>query len=73
AGYFFYNIMFWAFMWRVGGLLALTAVVPTNTGRPALEALVLLSTWNPIGVMLLFFGSRPFGRLIRHRQHERRK
>ncbi|WP_446667882.1 hypothetical protein, partial [Klebsiella pneumoniae] len=57
----------------VGGLMAVTAVLPTNTGRPAFDALVVFSTWYPIGVMLLVFASRPLGRLIRQRAQERRK
>ncbi len=48
---------------RSGGLMAVTAVLPTNTGRPAFDALVVFSTWYPIGVMLLVFASRPLGRL----------
>jgi hypothetical protein len=48
-------------------------VLPTNTGRPAFDALVVFSTWYPIGVMLLVFASRPLGRLIRQRAQERRK
>jgi hypothetical protein len=39
--------------------MAVTAVLPTNTGRPAFDALVVFSTWYPIGVMLLVFASRP--------------
>jgi hypothetical protein len=46
-------------IWTVGGLMAVTAVLPTNTGRPAFDALVVFSTWYPIGVMLLVFASRP--------------
>ncbi|MDI7374307.1 transposase, partial [Cronobacter sakazakii] len=45
----------------------------TNTGRPAFDALVVFSTWYPIGVMLLVFASRPLGTLIRQRAQERRK
>jgi hypothetical protein len=43
----------WRIIWTVGGLMAVTAVLPTNTGRPAFDALVVFSTWYPIGVMLL--------------------
>ncbi|MGN2429240.1 hypothetical protein [Klebsiella electrica] len=63
----------WRIIWTVGGLMAVTAVLPTNTGRPAFDALVVFSTWYPIGVMLLVFASRPLGRLIRQRAQERRK
>jgi hypothetical protein len=49
----------WRIIWTVGGLMAVTAVLPTNTGRPAFDALVVFSTWYPIGVMLLVFASRP--------------
>lgn len=62
----------WRIIWTVGGLMAVTAVLPTNTGRPAFDALVVFSTWYPIGVMLLVFASR-HGRLIRQRAQERRK
>jgi hypothetical protein len=50
----------WRIIWTVGGLMAVTAVLPTNTGRPAFDALVVFSTWYPIGVMLLVFASRPW-------------
>ena len=63
----------WRIIWTVGGLMAVTAVLPTNTGRPAFDALVVFSTWYPIGVMLLVFASRPLGRLIRQRAQSRRK
>ena len=63
----------WRIIWTVGGLMALTAVLPTNTGAPAFDALVVFSTWYPIGVMLLVFASWPLGRLIRARVQERRK
>jgi len=63
----------WRIIWTVGGLMAVTAVLPTNTGRPAFDALVVFSTWYPIGVMLLVFASWPLGRLIRQRAQERRK
>ncbi len=49
----------WRIIWTVGGLMAVTAVLPTNTGLPAFDALVVFSTWYPIGVMLLVFASRP--------------
>lgn len=67
----------WRFIWTVGGLMALiaglTAWLPTGTGTPALDALVLFSAWYPIGVMLLVFASWPYGLLIRARTQERRK
>jgi hypothetical protein len=44
-----------------------------DTGRPAFDALVIFSTWYPIGVMLLVFASWPLGRLIRQRAQEHRK
>ncbi|WP_458646361.1 hypothetical protein [Enterobacter hormaechei] len=34
----------WRIIWTVGGLMAVTAVLPTNTGRPAFDALVVFST-----------------------------
>jgi hypothetical protein len=36
----------WRIIWTVGGLMAVTAVLPNNTGRPAFDALVF-STWYP--------------------------
>ncbi|MGS6245444.1 hypothetical protein, partial [Enterobacter hormaechei] len=63
----------WSIIWTVCGLMALTAVLPTNTGRPAFDALYVFSTWYPIGVMLLLFASRPLGRLITKRAQQRRK
>jgi hypothetical protein len=53
---------------RVDGCDRRTA---TNTGRPAFDALVVFSTWYPIGVMLLVFASRPLGRLTGQRAQER--
>jgi hypothetical protein len=63
----------WRIIWTVGGLMAVTTVLPSNTGRPAFDALVVFSTWYPVGVMLLVFASWPLGRLIRQRARERRK
>lgn len=63
----------WRIIWTVGGLMAVTTVLPNDTGRPAFDALVVFSTWYPIGVMLLVFTSWPLGRLIRARAQERRK
>jgi hypothetical protein len=63
----------WRIIWTVGGLMAVTTVLPSTTGRPACDALVVFSTWYPIGVMLLVLASWPLGRLIRQRAQERRK
>ena len=63
----------WRIIWTVGGLMAVTTVLPNDTGRPAFDALVVFSTWHPIGVLLLVFASCPLGRLIRQRAQERRK
>ncbi len=63
----------WRIIWTVGGLMSVTAVLPSDTGRPSFAALVVFSTWYPIGVMLLVFASWPLGRLIRARAQERRK
>lgn len=63
----------WRIIWTVGGLMAVTTVLPSNTERPAFDALVVFSTWYPIGVMLLVFASWPLGRLIREKAQERRK
>ena len=58
----------WRIIWTVGGLMAVTAVLPTTTGRPAFDALVVFSTWYPIGVMLLIFASWPLARMIEERR-----
>jgi hypothetical protein len=49
----------WRIILTVGGLVAVTTVLPTTTGRPAFDAVVVFSTWYPIGVMLLVFASWP--------------
>jgi hypothetical protein len=63
----------WRIIWTGGGLMAVTTALPNNTGRPALDALVVFAPWYPIGVMLLVFASWPLGRLIRARAQERGK
>ena len=63
----------WRIIWTVGGLMAVTTVLTNDTGRPALDALLVFSTWYPIGVMLLVFASWPLGRMLRSRAQERRK
>lgn len=62
----------WRIIWTVCGLMAATAVLPSNTERPALDALVVFSTWYPIGAMLVVFASMPQGKLI-CRKPEHRK
>lgn len=61
----------WRIIWTVGGLMALTTVLPTTTGRPALDALVVFSTWYPMGVMLLVIASWPLARMIEERRKRR--
>lgn len=51
-------------IWTVGVLMAITAVLPANTGQPALDALIVFSTWYPMGVMILVFASCPLGRMF---------
>lgn len=63
----------WRIIWTVGGMAAVTAVLPSNTGWPALDALVVFSAWYPMGVLLLISASWPLGHLIRARAQERRK
>jgi hypothetical protein len=63
----------WRIIWTVGALMAVTPVPPNDTGRPAFDALMVFSTWYPVGVMLLVFASWPLGRLIRQRAQERLK
>lgn len=61
----------WRIIWTVGGLMAVTTVLPTTTGQPAFDALVVFSTWYPIGVMLLIFASWPLARMIEERRKRR--
>lgn len=63
----------WRIIWTVGGIMILTAVLPSDTGQPVFDALVVFSTWYPIGVMLLVFASWPLGRMLRARAQERQK
>lgn len=63
----------WRIIWTVGGLMAVTTVLTNDTGRPAFDALLVFSTWYPIGVMLLVFASWPLGQMLRSRAQERRK
>ncbi|MGS0550494.1 hypothetical protein [Xanthomonas oryzae] len=57
----------WRIIWTVGALMAVTTVLPSTTGRPALDALVVFATWYPMGVMLLVFASCPLVRMIEER------
>ena len=63
----------WRIVCTVGGFLAVTTALPSYTGRPALDALMVFSTWYPMGVMLVIFASWPLGRLMRQRAQERRE
>lgn len=63
----------WRIIWTVGGLIAVTTMLPSDTGLPAFDALVVFSTWYPVGVMLLVFVSWPLGRMLRARVQERGK
>jgi hypothetical protein len=63
----------WRIIWTVGGLMAVTTVMPSDTGLPAFDALVVFSTWYPVGVMLLIFASWPLVRMLRARTQERGK
>ena len=65
--------IFWRIIWTVGGLMAMTTVMPSNTGWPTFDALVVFSTWYPIGVMLLVLASWPLGRMLCAKGLERRK
>ena len=58
----------WRIIWTVGGLMIVTAALPSNTGWPALDALVVFCTWYPMGVMLLIFASWPLARMIEERR-----
>jgi hypothetical protein len=61
----------WRIIWTIAGLMAVSAVLPSNTGRPALDALVVFSTWYPTGVMLLIIASWPLGRMVEERRKRR--
>lgn len=61
----------WRIIWTLGVLMAVTAALPSNTGRPALDALIVFSTWYPTGVMLLVFASWPLARMIEERRKRR--
>jgi hypothetical protein len=61
----------WRIIWTVGVAMAVTSVLPSNTGHPALDALMVFSTWYPMGVMLLAMASLPLGRLIEQRRKRR--
>lgn len=61
----------WRIIWTVGGLMSVTAVLPNNMGNPALDALMVFSTWYPMGVMLLALASLPLGLLIEDRRKRR--
>lgn len=55
----------WRIIWTVGGMSVTTAVLLSNTRQPALDALLVFSTWYPAGVLLLIFVSLPLGRMMR--------
>jgi len=61
----------WRIIWTVGGLMAVTAVLPSNTGRPALDALIVFCTWYPVGAMLLVVVSWPLARMFEERRKRR--
>lgn len=60
----------WRIIWTLGASMAVTAALPSNTGRPALDALIVFSTWYPMG-MLLVFASWPLARMIAERRKRR--
>jgi len=62
----------WRIIWTVGGLIAVTTVLPNDTGRPAFDALVVFLTWYPIGALLVVLASIPQGKRI-PRKSENRK
>lgn len=57
-----------AFISTVGGLMIVTAALPSNTGWTALDALIVFCTWYPMGVMLMIFASWPLVRMIEERR-----
>lgn len=65
------------YLWRLigtaGGWLVLSIALPTGTGNPVFDALLVFSGWYPMGVMLLVIASCPLGHLIRERARRRRQ
>jgi hypothetical protein len=53
--------------WTASCLMAATSVMPHNTSHPALDALVVFSTWYPLGVLCLALTSLPLGHLLTRR------
>lgn len=58
-------------IWTCSALMAVTAVLPNTAGHPFVDALVVFSTWYPMGVMLTVFASWPLGRMIEERRKRR--
>jgi hypothetical protein len=56
----------WRIIWTAGGMAVTAVLLSNNTGQPALDALLVFSTWYPTGVLLLIFVSLPLGRMTRH-------
>lgn len=52
-------------MWSVGTLLAVTMLLPTSLGHPAIDGLLVFSPWYPMGVMVLVFASCPIGQMCK--------
>ena len=50
----------WRIIWTVGRLMAVTAVLPSNTEHSALDAFAVFSTWYPVGVMQVVYALWPF-------------
>lgn len=52
-------------MWSLGILIAVTTLLPTSLGHPAIDGLLGFSAWYPMGVMILVFASCPIGRMCK--------
>ncbi len=60
----------WRIIWTLGGFMAVTTVLPNDTGRPAFDALMVFSTWYSIGTLLVVLASIPQGkRSLRKLEH----
>ena len=57
----------WRLIGTAGAWMALTLALPTDTGHPAFNALVVFALWYPMGTMLVVFASWPLGHVIRDR------
>ena len=58
---------FWRLTFTVFGLMALTSVLPSNSGLPALGGMIAVSVFYLMGVMFVVIASWPISQLIDER------